>query len=433
MESKAGKSRSNPKFRFSFKVSEGRILYLVPSILLFIFLTIIAYNQNPHPNALRVKSSTTDTDFWKYPFEQNPRVRLPVISGDLNEVFVLPGSKKVWIAGKGGLIAHSSDGGATWNRQSTGTNDWLGSVHFTDVNNGWAVGALGTIIHTSYGGDSWADGRGKYKRYQAPWYWVSLLLVFSFVGFAYVFVKKSQDAEDAKKSTPTVADRLVTDRPIGPGDPDYLNHTPAVLAKQLATLDLISGGRLDFGIGLGWSEDEYIATNVPFKNRGDRVDEFLRCILNLWTEEVSEFDGAFYQVPRSIVNPKPVQKPHPPITVGGFNPRTFERAVNLGDGYNGIIMPFDQMNGFIEELKKAAEKSGRNFSDLQIVCRAFATIMDQSPGKDRPPLSGTVEDINDDLERCEEMGITEIFFDFNFEKDITTEKMLSHMEMLAPG
>ncbi len=214
---------------------------------------------------------------------------------------------------------------------------------------------------------------------------------------------------------------------------DLPYHTPAVLAKQLATLDLISGGRLDFGIGLGWLEDEYIATNVPFKSRGDRVDEFLKCILNLWTEEVSEFDGAFYQVPRSIVNPKPVQKPHPPITVGGFNPRTFERAVNLGDGYNGIIMPFDQMNDNIEELKKAAEKSGRNFSDLQIVYRAFTSIMDQSPGKDRPPLSGTVEDINDDLERCEEMGITEIFFDFNFEKDITTEKMLSHMEMLAPS
>ena len=170
-------------------------------------------------------------------------------------------------------------------------------------------------------------------------------------------------------------------------------HTPAVLAKQLATLDLISRGRLDFGIGLGWSEDEYIATNVPFKNRGDRVDEFIRCILNLWTEDVSEFDGTFYQVPKSIVNPKPVQKPHPPITVGGFNPRTFERAVNLGDGYNGIIMPFDQMKGIIEGLKEAADKSGRNFSELQIVCRAFTTIMDQSPGNDRSPLTGTVKEI----------------------------------------
>ncbi len=209
-------------------------------------------------------------------------------------------------------------------------------------------------------------------------------------------------------------------------------HTPAVLAKQLATLDLISRGRLDFGIGLGWSEDEYIATNVPFKNRGDRVDEFIRCILNLWTEDVSEFDGTFYQVPKSIVNPKPVQKPHPPITVGGFNPRTFERAVNLGDGYNGIIMPFDQMKGIIEGLKEAADKSDRNFSELQIVCRAFTTIMDQSPGNDRSPLTGTVEEIKDDLKRFEEMGITEIFFEFNFVKDISNEKMLTYIEKLAP-
>jgi probable F420-dependent oxidoreductase len=210
-------------------------------------------------------------------------------------------------------------------------------------------------------------------------------------------------------------------------------HTPAVLAKQLATLDLISKGRFDFGIGLGWSEDEYIATNVPFEKRGTRVDEFLRCILNLWTEEVSEFNGTFYQVPKSIVNPKPLQKPHPPITVGGFNPRTFERAVNLGNGYNGIIMPFDQMKGMIDGVKKAAEISKRNLSDLQIVCRGFTKIMDQSAGKGRSPLTGTVGEIKDDLKRFEEMGITEIFFEFNFVEDITTGKALSYIEKLAPG
>jgi len=219
---------------------------------------------------------------------------------------------------------------------------------------------------------------------------------------------------------------------VGTAVLDIPYHTPAVLAKQLATLDLISGGRLDCGIGLGWSEDEYIATNVPFKNRGDRVDEFLRCIINLWTEEVSEFDGEYYHVPRSIVNPKPVQKPHPPITVGGFSPKTFERAANLGDGYNGIIMPFEQTKEVMDALKIEAQKSNRNFSDLQIVFRAFTTILDESPVKDRAPFTGTVEDIKDDLKRCEELGITEIFFDFNFEEGITSEKMLRYTETLAP-
>ena len=76
-------------------------------------------------------------------------------------------------------------------------------------------------------------------------------------------------------------------------------------------------------------------------------------------------NGTFYKVPKSIVNPKPVQKPHPPITVGGFNPLTFERAVNPGNGYNGIIMPFEQMKVMIDGLKKAAEASNRNFSELQ--------------------------------------------------------------------
>ncbi len=172
---------------------------------------------------------------------------------------------------------------------------------------------------------------------------------------------------------------------------------------------------------------------MPFKNRGERVDEFLRCILNLWTEEVSEFDDEYYQVPRSIVNPKPVQKPHPPITVGGFSPRTFERAVNLGDGYNGIIMPFDQTKEVIDALKQEAEKSGQNFSDLQIVFRAITTIMDESPVKDRAPFTGTLGDIKGDINHFEELGITEIFFEFNFEENITGEKMLRYIEMLAPA
>lgn len=219
---------------------------------------------------------------------------------------------------------------------------------------------------------------------------------------------------------------------IGSSIINLLYHTPVVLAKQLATLDLISGGRLDFGIGLGWSEDEYIATNVPFKNRGDRVDEFLRCIINLWTQEVSEFNGEYYNVPRSIVNPKPLQKPHPPITVGGFSPRTFDRAINLANGYNGIIMTFDQTKDVMDTLKQQAEKSGRNFSELHNVFRTFTNITDKSPGKDRTPFVGTLEDIKGDLELFEELGITEIFFEFNFEDGISVDRMLEYMEILAP-
>ena len=210
-------------------------------------------------------------------------------------------------------------------------------------------------------------------------------------------------------------------------------HTPSVLAKQLATLDVIPRGRLDFGIGLGWSEDEYIATNVEFKNRGERVDEFLKCIKQLWTEDEPEFNGKHYKLPKSVVNPKPVQKPHPPITIGGFSSQTFERAVTLGDGYNGIVMQFDQMNETISALKDAAEAASRDFNELQIVFRAFSTISAQSDGENRNPLTGTVSEIKDDVKRFEDLGVTDIFFDFNFDQGITADKMVDYMEKLSPS
>ena len=208
-------------------------------------------------------------------------------------------------------------------------------------------------------------------------------------------------------------------------------HTPVVLAKQLATLDHISGGRLDFGVGLGWSEDEYDATNVEFKNRGDRVDEFLKCLITLWVEDEPEFNGTYYKVPRSIVNPKPLQNPYPVITIGGFSPRTFERAVTLGDGYNGITLPFDQMAGVIDTLRNSADSFNRDFDKLEIVCRSAPVIMDESPGGERITLVGTPDEIKEDIERYDELGVSEIIMDFNFDPEMTADRMIEYMEILA--
>src|SRR2546426_4062863 len=112
-------------------------------------------------------------------------------------------------------------------------------------------------------------------------------------------------------------------------------YTPILLAKQLATLDVVSGGRLDVGLGIGWSEDEYDAVGVPFRRRGRRADEFPRCLKAIWTDDVVEFAGGFSQGPPSKIEPKPVQKPHPPITIGGYSPVGITRAVTLRDGVNG--------------------------------------------------------------------------------------------------
>ena len=219
---------------------------------------------------------------------------------------------------------------------------------------------------------------------------------------------------------------------LGTGIINVLYHTPAVLAKQLATLDVISGGRLDFGVGVGWSEDEYDATNVEFNNRGDKVDEFLDCLVNLWTEVESEFNGAYYKVPRSIVNPKPIQKPYPVITIGGFSPQTFVRAVTRASGYNGFTMPYEQMAGVIDTLKKEAESHDRDFKEIQVVCRSLPLIMDEPQGNDRAPLNGTPNEIKEDINRYDELGVSEIILEFNFDPEMTADRMIEYMEILAP-
>jgi alkanesulfonate monooxygenase SsuD/methylene tetrahydromethanopterin reductase-like flavin-dependent oxidoreductase (luciferase family) len=186
-------------------------------------------------------------------------------------------------------------------------------------------------------------------------------------------------------------------------------------------------------LGLGWSEDEYEATNASFKNRGEHFDEFLKCLNALWTKEEPEFQGKFYQISRSKVYPKPVQKPRPPLTIGGFGPRALKRAVTLADGYNGILMPFNQMSELLTGFKDAAEASGRSLFELQVVCRGNLNLLDHSPGSHRYPLVGTEREVKDDLKRYEEMGVTEIFFDLNFESGAILDKLFRTMEHLHPN
>src|SRR5258706_10849139 len=89
-------------------------------------------------------------------------------------------------------------------------------------------------------------------------------------------------------------------------------YQPVVLAKQLATLDVLSSGRLDVGVGLGWSRDEYQAAGAEWSRRGARADEFMRCLKAVWTDDPVEFSGEFYHVPRARGAPRPGQRPHPP-------------------------------------------------------------------------------------------------------------------------
>jgi probable F420-dependent oxidoreductase len=211
-------------------------------------------------------------------------------------------------------------------------------------------------------------------------------------------------------------------------------YQPIVLAKQLATLDLVSGGRLDVGLGLGWSEDEYDAVGVPFRQRGRRGDEFLRCLKAIWTEPEVEFHGEFYRVPRAKVEPKPVQKPHPPITIGGYSPVVVQRAVRLGDGFNGGNVPLDRVAPVVAELRQAATAIGRDPATLHVVSRGSYHVHDRPQGPNRRPLWGSIDEIREDIGRYAAAGLTELFLEPNFQAGgARLDRTLVQMEALAPN
>jgi probable F420-dependent oxidoreductase len=210
-------------------------------------------------------------------------------------------------------------------------------------------------------------------------------------------------------------------------------YTPIMLAKQLATLDRVSRGRLDVGLGIGWSRDEYEASGVSYERRGRRGDEFISCLRAIWENETSEFQGEFYRLPKSIVEPKPVQKPHPPITIGGYGPTVIKRAVTLGDGFNGGNVPLAQVAPLVAQVKDVARAIGRDPESLHVVSRGSYVVHDTPQGKDRRPLWGSLAEIREDVERYAEAGLTELFLEPNFQPGgAKLDRVLAVMEQLAP-
>jgi probable F420-dependent oxidoreductase len=195
--------------------------------------------------------------------------------------------------------------------------------------------------------------------------------------------------------------------------------SPVVLAKQLATLDIVSDGRLDVGVSLGWSADEYEACGVPFRERGARLDEYLQCLRALWGDDPVEFSGRFYSVPRTLFLPKPRQRPRPPILVGGYAPATVRRAAKFGDGYLGGNVPLARVVPLVDQLRSAAREEGRDPATLRIVCRGAVRLFD-SPltDDDRRPLWGSLDQIEADVARYRDAGLDELFFELNFDPAI---------------
>lgn len=141
-------------------------------------------------------------------------------------------------------------------------------------------------------------------------------------------------------------------------------RSPVVTAKEIASLDKLSGGRFDFGVGIGWLAEEFTAVGVPWERRAERTREYLRAMKLLWTDDQPEFKGEFCSFPKVRMNPKPVQKPHPPIIFGGESTPALKRVAEVGDGWFGVNVTVEDAKAKIERMRQYAAAAGRDGGKL---------------------------------------------------------------------
>jgi probable F420-dependent oxidoreductase len=195
--------------------------------------------------------------------------------------------------------------------------------------------------------------------------------------------------------------------------------SPAYLAKQAASVDVLSGGRLDLGLGLGWMPEEFALTGAAMSGRGARTAEYIDVLRRLWAGRVSEFHGEHYTIPAGRVAPVPVQRPGPPVLLGGMAPRALRRVGQLGDGWlTSSRTDLSRIGEGIAVVRQAAEEAGRDPALIRVICRGvvrWGAPVTVPEGGGRLPLSGSFEDIRADTQQLAERGVTEIFYDLNWD------------------
>lgn len=216
---------------------------------------------------------------------------------------------------------------------------------------------------------------------------------------------------------------------------DMLFHNPITLAKEFTTIDILSEGRTICGFGIGWSKDEYLAANIPYEKRGERADEILQAMKKVWTDDIVEFNGDFYKIPKSIINPKPIQKPHPKILLGGFSQNTFERMAKYGDGYIGaLIGSFGYFHNLIKMFNDSIEKGSRTRKDFDLTILTYPYHMKGSSSEKKnnrsPMTGGTIDEIGSDLSMLESSDVDRVILAVNAEKDYDVNETIEFVKEL---
>ena len=208
-------------------------------------------------------------------------------------------------------------------------------------------------------------------------------------------------------------------------------YNPVLLARRLTTLDVLSAGRLRIGFGIGWSPDEYEAADVPWQERGKRADELIQALKKIWTTDPVEFQGKYYRIPKSVIGPKPVQKPHPPIYMAAYTPAAMKRVAAEANGWFPVGIPLSGIGPMFEGIKGMAKDAGRDPSALALIVRANIEIHNAPIQKDRVDFTGALEQIAEDIRTTQKLGAAEIVFDVKFSPGVETAgDIAARMEQL---
>lgn len=198
---------------------------------------------------------------------------------------------------------------------------------------------------------------------------------------------------------------------------------PVLLAKQLATLDILSRGRLDVGLGLGWADEEFAAVGVPRQERVARTVETVGLLRAAWGPDPVSFSSGHVELTDALVQPKPVQRPGPPVLMGGSVPAALRRVGRLADGWiTASRQDLKRIGQDIETVRTAAAEAGRDPDRLRIITRGVVRLGHPVTDRDgsRRLLTGSADEIRRDLEGLAAQGVTQVFIDPNFSPDVVS-------------
>ncbi len=198
------------------------------------------------------------------------------------------------------------------------------------------------------------------------------------------------------------------------------HRNPVLAAKMIATIDVLSQGRVTLGVGVGWLREEFAALGTAdFDRRGAVSDEYVAIFKKLWSQGPVDHHGEFYNFAPLRCEPRPVQRPHPPIWVGGHSKAALRRTARYADGWHPLgtgataeLRP-PEFHGMLQDLKRMTEAEGRDYSNITI---AFVARLRETgrpiEGMDRMPFSGSAAQLVEDVESYRKLGVSHLSFDF---------------------